>query len=67
MYSPYCTIHEPDRALKNSPVDCFSEGASRRVGKKKQVPDKDPVDPDSFRDEERDGALATGKIAKSIK
>jgi len=24
---------KPGRALKNSPVDCFSEGASRRVGK----------------------------------
>jgi hypothetical protein len=24
---------KPGRALKNSPVDCFSEGASRRTGK----------------------------------
>jgi len=34
---------EPDRALKNSPVDCFSEGARWRVGSRLRNK-KGPVD-----------------------
>jgi hypothetical protein len=29
---------KPGRALKKSPVDCFSEGASRRAGKNSKEP-----------------------------